>query len=95
VNDKSQKLSRPAKLHLKLRSGLTKAELETVSGFAREAGASGVRPLFPGSTDEELACLYTVDVESESAVPKLIKSLEKHPAVEFVETEVKRKLKPR
>ena len=95
MNDRSQKSPRPPKLHLKLRSGLTKAERETVSGLAREAGASGVRPLFPGTSDEELACLYTVDVESESAVPKLIKSLEKHPSVEFVEAEVKRKLKSR
>lgn len=80
---------------MKLRSGVTKMEREAVSSLARAAGASTVRSLFPDASDEELASLFTIDVESESAVPSLIKSLEKHPAVEFVEPEVKRKLKSR
>ena len=83
----------PVKLHLKLRIGASNAEREAVVRLARDAGASAVRPLFPQTTDEELATLQTVDVDSEAAVPKLLKSLGRHKAVEFVEPEVKRKLK--
>jgi hypothetical protein len=89
------KSSPPLKLHLKLRVGASDAEREAVVRLAHEAGASAVRPLFPETTDEELASLQTVDVGSEAAVPKLLKSLGSHKAVEFVEPEVKRKLKLR
>jgi hypothetical protein len=85
----------PLKLHLKLRVGASDAEREAVVRLAREGGASDVRPLFPESTDKELASLQTVDVGSEAAVPRLLKSLGRHKAVEFVEPEVKRKLKLR
>jgi cell division protein FtsX len=95
VSQESQKTSQPVKLQLKLRSGLTKAQRETVTSVAREAGAARVRPLFPGSTDAELADLYMVDVDSAAETSKLIEALEKHPAVEFVEREVRRKLKDR
>jgi hypothetical protein len=83
----------PLKLHLKLRVGASDAERESVVRLAREAGASDVRPLFPDTTDEELASLQTVDVDAEAAIPKVLKSLGSHKAVEFVEPEVKRKLK--
>jgi hypothetical protein len=85
----------PVKLQLKLRVGASDAEREAVVRLAREAGASAVRPLFPESTDKELASLQMVDVDSEAAVPKLLKSLGSLKAVEFVEPEVKRKLKLR
>lgn len=85
----------PVKLQLKLRVGASDAEREAVVRLAHEGGASDVRPLFPETTDKELASLQMVDVNSEAAVPKLLKSLGKHKAVEFVEPEVTRKLKLR
>jgi hypothetical protein len=83
----------PVKLHLKLRVGASDAEREGIVRLAREAGASDVRPLFPETTDTELASFQMVDVGSAAAIPKLLKSLGKHKAVEFVEPEVRRKLK--
>jgi hypothetical protein len=81
------------KLQLKLRQGLPEAERRTALRLAQEAGASSVRPLFPGTTDEELASLYMVDVDSDAAVPRLMKALRSHKGVEFVEPEVQRKLR--
>jgi len=72
---------------------LPEAEREAVFRLAREAGALDVRPLFPEATDEELASLQMIDVDSDAAIPKLMKALAAHKAVEFVEPEVKRKLK--
>jgi len=89
----AQGSSRPVKLHLKLRTGVAETDRDVVFQAARQAGASGVRPLFPNSSDQELASLYTVDVDSEAAVSKLIKSLGAMKQVDFVEPEVKRKLK--
>ena len=83
------------KLQLKLRQGLPEAERRTALHLAQEAGASGVRPLFPGTTDKELASLYMIDVDSDAAIPKLMKALRAHKGVEFVEPEVQRKLKLR
>ena len=84
---------RPVKLHLKLRTGVAATDREAVFEAARRAGAIGVRPLFPESSDRELASLYTVDVDNEAAVPKLVKHLGAMKQVDFVEPEVKRKLK--
>ena len=95
MSQKSPRTSQPAKLQLKLRAGLTTAQRETVASLAREAGAARVRPLFPGSRDDELADLYMVDVESTAETAKLIEALQKHPSVEFVEREISRKLKDR
>ena len=57
-----------------------------------KAGALSVRPLFPDNPDPELATLFIVDAMNAAAVPKLLQ-LKKHRAVEFVETEVRRRLK--
>jgi hypothetical protein len=95
VIEKMANSSPGLKLHLKLRVGASVAEREAVVRLAHEAGASAVRPLFPEATDGELASLQTIDVDSEAAIPNLLKSLGKHKAVEFVESEVKRKMKLR
>jgi hypothetical protein len=93
VTENMRQSSRPQKLHLKLRVGVSEAEREAVFRLAREAGALDVRPLFPEATDEELASLQMIDVDSDAAMAKLMKTLAAHKAVEFVEPEVKRKLK--
>jgi len=84
--------TRTPKLHLKLLPTVKPAAREALFQAAKEAGALSVRPLFPESTDEELATLYTVDAKDAAAVPRLLK-LQEHEAVEFVEEEVKRRLK--
>jgi hypothetical protein len=84
-----------AKLHLKLRTDANEAERQSAFRLARETGAQGIRPLFPEATDDDLASLITIDVSNETAVPKLLKALGAHKAVEFVEPEVRRKLKMR
>jgi len=80
---------------LKLRSGVAETERQAVFSVAREAGALSVRPLFPEAADDDLASLYMIDVDSESVIPRLMRALGRSKAVEFVEPEVKRKLKSR
>jgi len=87
--------SHSAKLHLKFRTDANEAERQSAFRLAREAGAQDIRRLFPEASDEELASLLMIDVRNEAAVPKLLKILGAHEAVEFVEPEVRRKLKIR
>ena len=60
---------------------------------ARKAGAKEVRPLFPGEEDPDLGSLYIVEVEGEAAARAVSTCLNAESAVEFVEREVKRKLR--
>ncbi len=81
------------KLQLKFRPGTSPVHRDDVIAKATRAGAAGVRPLFPGEKDAELASLFVVDIDDpkrRGAVRSLL-SAERH--VEFVEDEVKRKLK--
>lgn len=81
------------KLQLKFRTGTNAAGRRRVIEKATQAGASAVRPLFPGDKDGELASLYVVDVEQASRREPLVSLLSAEKSVEFVEDEVKRKLK--
>jgi hypothetical protein len=83
---------KPPKLQMKLKTGIDSARLEEVMQAAQKAGAVSVRPLLPGSTDEELASLFIIDAKSASVVPKLLKLMDLD-SVEFVEPEVTRTLK--
>lgn len=80
------------KYHVKLRSRASAGDRKTVEDVARRSGASDIRQLFPGTTDRKLGSLYTVDVEPDRE-SELVARLNELPAVEFVEGEVRRKLK--
>jgi hypothetical protein len=80
------------KYHVKLRARTPARERKKVEDIARKSGASDMRPLFPDSDDGALASLYTVDVAPRQA-QSVVERLNALPAVEFVEGEVKRKLK--
>jgi hypothetical protein len=81
------------KLHLKFREGAGGLARESVFRSARDAGALDIRPLFPAHRDHTLASMYTIDADSTASVSKIMKKLQGHKAVEFVEPEVNRKLK--
>lgn len=81
------------KLHLKLKQGLSKPKRDSVFAIAKSAGAREVRPLFPETSDEELASMFTIDGVDETAAEKLIERLNRVDSVDFVEHEVTRKSK--
>jgi hypothetical protein len=82
------------KLQLKFRTGTSNVHRQEVIDKATKAGAAAVRPLFPGETDEELASLYVVDIEEAKHHKAVRTVLSDEPRVEFVEDEVRRKLRP-
>ena len=81
------------KLQLKFHNGTSAAVRDGVIAKATKAGAVAVRPLFPGDADEELASLYVVDFDAPECSETLRSLLSGEKHVEFVEAEVKRKLK--
>ena len=80
------------KYHIKLRAKTSARQRKKVEEVARQNGASDVRPLFPGVDDSALKSLYTVDVGPRFA-KSVVDRLNALPSVEFVEGEVRRKLK--
>ncbi len=93
TTDKRRQFMNSPKLHLKLREGAGGPARESVFRSARDAGALDIRRLFPTTDDKTLASMYTIDADSTASVSKIVKKLQGHTAVEFVEPEVKRKLK--
>jgi hypothetical protein len=91
--DKHRQIMSSPQLQLKLREGAGGPAREAVFRSARDAGALDIRPLFPAHKDDTLASMYTIDADSLASVSKIMKKLQGHKAVEFVEPGVKRKLK--
>jgi hypothetical protein len=56
-----------------------------------ESEVDSLEPLFPNESDEELASLYTLDLDDDASAEALDK-LQKEPEVEFAEPEPERQL---
>jgi hypothetical protein len=77
-------------LRLKLRDDAgDEARDDVVAGLERLGGT--VEPLFPGDADPELATLFTVSVDDDSAT-QAVSLLARSRAVEFAEQEAGRRL---
>ena len=80
------------KLQFKFKETATAAARQRVLNTLGERGATGVRHLFPGETDKELATFYVVDCKDEITRQQLLDLLNTFNVVEFAEAEVRRKL---
>jgi hypothetical protein len=83
---------RMMKLQFKFREGTVEAARRKVISALAARGARGVRPLFPGERDKELATLYVVECKDPASGEQLLKLLNASRAVEFAEVELRRKL---
>lgn len=80
------------KLQFKFREKAAEPDRQKVIGALAAHGATGVRRLFPGEADKELAALYVVDCKDKGSAQRLLKLLNASRVVEFAEFELRRKL---
>ena len=80
------------KVQFKFRERIGEAGRKRVLSALGPRGATGVRRLFPGERDEELANIYIVDVPDQATGRRVLTLLNGSREVEFAEWEVRRKL---
>ncbi len=80
------------KLQFKFTEKAAEPARKKVIGALAANGAMGVRRLFPGESDKELAALYVVDCKDKASGQRLLKLLNASKVVEFAEFELHRKL---
>ena len=80
-----------SKLHFKFKPGVNQASCDKLVSRLSEDGAD-VRPLFKATTNKELASVYALECESAAKTDRLKNMLESLAEIEYVETEVRRKL---
>ena len=77
-----------SKLNFQFKPGIRESDLADLIDNIRKAGATDVRPLFPGDRDPDLATLYVVECEDQRRFQVLLSTA--YP-VRFVEDEIRRK----
>jgi hypothetical protein len=80
------------KLQFKFSATAGSAGRRRVMRALSERGVEAPQPLLPNETDEELAALYIVDVANQKQADEVLALLNNSSAVEFAESEVRRKL---
>ncbi len=80
------------KLQFKFKEKAGEWQRKRILDALNQRGARAVRRLFPDETDEELAAVYVVEFEGESAGQRLLELLKGSKDIEFAEGEVRRKL---
>lgn len=80
------------KINFKFHRTATADLRDAVLSELKTRGATEVRPLFPGTDDQDLATMYLADTADELSSQALIKHLNGCKAVDFAEPQVKRKL---
>jgi hypothetical protein len=85
--------TRVIKLQLKLLEDLPKREIDSILSHARTLARGPVRPLFPASTDVELATFYVIEAVDANAAKRVIQGLKEMAGVEIVSHPAQRTLK--
>lgn len=80
------------KLQFKFADKIGQAGRQNVIRALSKCGVDEPQPLLPGETDAELAALFVVNVPSQGKADEVLALLNKSPAIEFAEPEVRRKL---
>ena len=79
------------KLQFKFREASPDAVREHLIAQLNHQGATQVRRLFPDETDAELSSLWVVDCEDQNAGGRLLQLLSGSEAVDFAESETRRR----
>ena len=77
-----------SKLNVQFEKGIQATEMADLLDNIRRAGATDVRPLFPGALEPDLATLYVVECEDQRRIQVLLSTA--YP-VRYVEEQVSRK----
>ncbi len=80
------------KVQFKFKDKIAVAGRRRVLSTLGNHGVTGVRRLFPGERDAEVASIYIVDVPDEATGRRVLTLLNGSKEVEFAEWEVRRKL---